>query len=58
MERIETYVSQLEEWYSDMEEAQDALEDIEDQMEEIRLRGRDEYIDLENKIKDAIVAER
>ena len=58
MERIETYVSQLEEWYSDMEEAQDTLEDIEDQMEEIRLRGRDEYIDLENKIKDAIVAER
>lgn len=58
MERIETYVGQLEEWYSDMEEAQDTLEDIEDQMEEIRLRGRDEYIDLENKIKEAIITER
>ena len=54
-DRIETYISQLEEWFDSLEEAEDALQDIEDAVEEIKERGKDQYFELEDAIKDALV---
>jgi methyl-accepting chemotaxis protein len=54
-QRIEDYVSQLEEWFDDLEAAEEALWDIEDAVEEIKERGEDQYFELENAIKEALV---
>lgn len=53
-ERIEDYVSQLEEWFDSLEEAEDKLNDIEDRIEEVKELGKEEYLDFENTVKDAI----
>ena len=52
--RIEEYVSQMEEWFDSLEQAEDALWDIEDAVEEIKERGKEEYLDLEDTIKEAL----
>ena len=52
--RIEEYVSQMEEWFDFLEEAEDALWDIEDAVEEIKERGKEEYFELEDAIKEAL----
>ena len=57
-QKIEDYVSQLEEWFDELESAEDALWDIEDAVSEIKERGKDEYFDLEETIKEALVSER
>ena len=54
-QRIEDYVSQLEEWFEELDSAEEALWDIEDAVEEIKDRGKDEYFNLEEAIKDALV---
>ena len=54
-EAIEEYVSQLEEWFEDLSEAEETLWDIEDAVEEIKERGKDEYFELEDAIKEALV---
>lgn len=53
-ERIEEYVSQLEEWDDDLQEAEEALWEIEDTIAEIKERGKDQYEELEETIKDAV----
>ena len=53
-QRVEDYVSQLEEWFDDLQEAEDALWDIEDTIDEIKERGKDQYFELEDMIKDAL----
>lgn len=53
-QRIEDYVNQLEEWFDSLEEAEDKLNDIEDRIEEVKELGKEEYLDLENAIKDAV----
>ena len=53
-QRIEDYVSQLEEWFDSLEEAEDNLNDIEDRIEEVKELGKEEYLDFENAVKDAI----
>ena len=53
-QRIEDYVNQLEEWFDSLEEAEDKLNDIEDRIEEVKELGKEEYLDFENAIKDAI----
>lgn len=57
-EEIEEYVSQLEEWRDSLQEAQDALEEIEDAVWEIEQRGREEYLEFEDRVKEAVVAAR
>ena len=54
-QRIEDYVSQLEEWFDSLEEAEDKLNDIEDRIEEVKELGKEEYLDFENAVKDAII---
>jgi PAS domain-containing protein len=55
---IEEYISKLEELRDSMYEAQDALEDINDAVWEIEERGREEYMEFEDRIKEALVEVR
>ena len=57
-EKIEEYVSKLEELRDSMHEAEDAIEEIDDSIWEIEDRGREEYLDLEDRIKEAIIENR
>ena len=54
-EDISKRISQLEDWFGDIEGAKDSIDEINDQIFEINQRGKDEYFDLEEKIKDALV---
>ena len=54
-ERVETYVNQLEEWFDSLEEAEDALWDIEDSVEDIKNRQKESYVNLLDRVKDAIL---
>ena len=54
--RIEAYVSQLEEWFDSMTGAEEALWEIEDTIQEIKERGKEEYKNLEERIKEALIA--
>ena len=56
--RIEDYVSQLEEWFDSFYDAEQAIYDIEDSLEDIKERGKQEYLDLEEKIKNAVIYSR
>lgn len=53
--KIEEYISKLEELRDSMQDAQDALEEIEDAIWEIEERGREEYLEFEDRIKEALV---
>ena len=55
-QRIEDYVSQLEEWMDGLNDIEDELNDIEDRIEEVKELGKEEYLDLENAVKDALTA--
>jgi DNA repair exonuclease SbcCD ATPase subunit len=55
---IEEYIAKLEELRDSMHDAEDALEDINDAIWEIEQRGREEYLEFEDKIKDAVIAAR
>jgi hypothetical protein len=48
-------VGQLEEWFDSLQDAEEALWDIEDAVEEIKDRGKDQYLDLEDRIKEALI---
>ena len=54
-EEVQDYISKLEEWFGSIEEAEDSLEEIEDNTDELKERGKDEYLDLEQTIKDALI---
>lgn len=53
---IEAYISKLEELSGQFEDTGDTIEDIEAEIEELTKVGRDEYVDIEQRIYDAIVA--
>ena len=53
-QRIEDYVDQLEEWMDGLDDIESELWDIEDQIEEIRNTGKQEYLDLEQALREAI----
>lgn len=55
---IEEQVSKLEELKSEIEGAEDALWDIEDRLYELTQRGRDEYIDFQKDVYNALVKQR
>lgn len=56
--RIDDYISQLENAQKEITTANERLYQIEQEVEQLKTYGRDEYIDLEQQIYDAIVAER
>lgn len=55
---IEEQVRKLEELKSEIEGAEDALWDIEDQLYELTQRGRDEYIDFQKDVYNALIKQR
>lgn len=55
---IEAYVSRLEELQGQFEETQDTIEEMEDQIWEINQRGKDEYLELEQKVIEALIDEQ
>lgn len=56
--QVEEYISKLEEQQEQIEEEQDKLDEINDGVWEIFKQGKDEYFDLEDQIKEAIISER
>lgn len=55
---IEEQVSKLEELKGEIEGAEDALWEIEDQFYELTQRGRDEYIDFQKDVYNALIKQR
>ena len=55
---IEEQVRKLEELKSEIEGAEDTLWDIEDQLYELTQRGRDEYIDFQKDVYNALIKQR
>lgn len=53
-EEVEEYISQLEEWRDSLNEAEDRLEEIQDEVKEINDTGKEEYLELEQAIADAL----
>ena len=52
---FEKYISRLEELRDVIDDSEKELDDINKQVKEIRLRGRDQYVEMENKIRDALI---
>lgn len=55
---IQDYIKKLEELRDSMREAEDALEDINDSLYEIEERNKEEYLEFEDRVKDAVIAAR
>ncbi len=55
---VEQYVSRLEELQGEIVDTEDAIEEINDQLIEIQDRGKEEYLNFEQKVYDALVARR
>ena len=55
---IEEYVSRLEELQDQYEETQTTIEEMEDNIWEINQRGKQEYLDLEQRVIDALINEQ
>lgn len=55
---IEEQVGKLEELKGEIEGAEDALWEIEDQLYELTQRGRDEYIDFQKDVYNALIKQR
>lgn len=54
-QKIEDYIKKLEEIQDEIESANDTIEDSNDILKELELEGREEYLDLEQRVFDAIV---
>ena len=52
---IEAYISKLEELSSSYEETQESIEDMYDQVYEINERGKNEYLEFEERVYQALV---
>ena len=57
-ERVEEYISALEEQQGLIEEEVDAIEDIKDRVYDIYEENKDDYLDLEERIKEALIDAR
>ena len=53
---VTEYLSKLEDMQSQYDDMIEQLEDIEDEIQDIKKRGRDEYISLEERLRDALIA--
>ena len=57
-EAVEKYISKLEGKEEEIKSEEDALDEQTEILRAIYDRGKDEYFDLENQIKDALINER
>ena len=53
-QQVEDYVGQLEGWMDELDDIEEELWDIEDQIEDIHETGKQEYLDLEVALKEAV----
>lgn len=51
---VNEYINQLQEWLDAIYEAEDTLIDIENSVLDIKERGKEEYLNFENRVKDAL----
>ena len=56
-EKVDKYLSELEGLRDQWQEADDALNDILDTVEQIREQGKEQYFDLEERIKQGLLAQ-
>lgn len=54
-DRIEEYISKLEEIQEEMESANDCLYDIKDSMQELEDIGKEDFLDFEQRVMDAVI---
>jgi hypothetical protein len=57
-EKVEAFYNSLEEWLDSIYEAEEKLDEIADGIWELINQGKDEYLDLEDQIIEALVNER
>ena len=57
-EKYDELYEEYVEYRDQFRDAQDALDEINDAIEEVRGRGKEDYLELENRIKEALVANR
>ena len=55
---FESFVSKLTELANEIKESNKNLEDIEDEVKEIQQRGREEFMNLEKRVREALISER
>ena len=53
---FEEYVNQLKEWADEINDLDDTIEDTKDELDELKDTGKDEYLELEQKVYDAIIS--
>lgn len=54
-ERVDEYYSMINDWLDSISSAQDAIWEAEDGIYEEMQKGKDEYLDLEQQVKDALI---
>ena len=57
-EKVTEFYDKIDEWLESIYEAEEAIYDAEDAIWEELQQGKDEYLDLEEQVKDAIVNQR
>ena len=57
-EAVEAYVSRVEELAGQIEDIQDTMEDMKDKIDEIKERNKDNYLELEQRVYDALVNQK
>ena len=57
-EAVQAYIDRLEEIQDNFEETQDTIEELQDSIEEIRKRSKEDFLDFEQRIYDALVQDQ
>ena len=55
---VEAYISKLEEYADGWNETEETIEDMEDELYELNQRGKEQYLELEERVIDALVKQR
>lgn len=55
---VESYIKKLEEYEGEWEQYQKALEDAADQLYEINQKGKEQYLELQERVRDALIKQR
>lgn len=57
-EKVDEYYDKIQEWLQSMYDAEVAIEEAQDAIYEEMTKGKDEYLNLEEQVKEAIIADR
>lgn len=55
---VEDYISKLEEYADGWNETESTIEDMEDELYELNQRGKEQYLELEDRVIEALVKQR